>query len=159
MAVHVLGFHHTGRTVADMERSLRLYCDVLGLEVVDDAVVEGDADLARALDLEAVAVRIVLLGVGGRMPYVELFEYRTPVGAARPATARITDAGDTHPCLLVEDIHALHELLLREGLTSAAPPQRIHDGPQAGEWVLLATDHDGAPLEFWEIPAPNRERS
>jgi catechol 2,3-dioxygenase-like lactoylglutathione lyase family enzyme len=148
--VTVIGFHHTGRTVEDMDRALRIYRDVLGLEVVDDAVVD-DPGLAQSLGLPDAAARVVLLGAGGKPPFLELFEYDRPVSAPRPVAAAVTDIGDTHPCLLVDDIHATCAALVEAGLEFASEPQQLHGGPVDGQWVVLGTDLDGAPLELWSL--------
>lgn len=143
-------FHHHGRTVRDMERALAFYRDLLGFEVVDDAVVDG---MAEFLGLGAEEkIRAVMLSVDAGPPFLELFQF---LGAELPAPSeRQTPraAGSTHPCFQVDDIQGVYERLRAAGVEFTRPPLKIDAGPFAGQWILYGFDPDGAVVEFWSIP-------
>src|SRR2546430_13988895 len=75
--------HHTGLTVADLERSLRFWRDAMGMEVLFQQ--EKDRGYLEATAGEPGAhVRLALLAFGGEAPRVELFQYLAPRGGRHP---------------------------------------------------------------------------
>jgi glyoxylase I family protein len=149
MAIH--GFHHHGRTVSDMETALRFYRDLLGLQVVDDADLEG-AEMSEFLGLEDVRIRAVMLSADGQAPYMELFQFRSPRVTAAGGGPAPNLKGTAHPCFLVDDIHAEFDRLSKAGVGFTRPPLQIDGGPFEGQWILYGFDPDGAIVEFWSVP-------
>jgi len=142
-------FHHHGRTVRDMDRALGFYRDLLGFEVVDDAIIDGMAEFL-GLDAEA-EIRAVMLSVDGGPPFLELFQF---LGEDLPAPGdRQTprSVGSTHPCFQVDDIQDLYERLRAAGVEFTRPPLEIDGGPFEGQWILYGFDPDGSVVEFWSI--------
>ena len=61
--MNVEWLHHTGFNVSDMERSLEFYRDLLGLEVTNDLVFEGEI-LEQMTAQKNPRAHIVFLGNG-----------------------------------------------------------------------------------------------
>lgn len=136
--------NHTGISVADMDRSLRFYVDVLGLELVLDLDVVDQPGLETVVGMAGVVGRVVFLDVGDTR--IELWEYRSPVGALIRADHIPADRGVTHVAFTVDDVDAMYRRLTEAGVTVLSPPQDLglHKtmyarGPD-GEYVELLED-------------------
>src|SRR5262249_31479703 len=89
----ITGVHHTSFTVADLERSLTFFRDLLGLEVLFVREVRDDY-FGRIVGLPGAVVKAALLRLPGASHHVELFQYLNPPGQAhRP---RPCDPGSCH---------------------------------------------------------------
>jgi catechol 2,3-dioxygenase-like lactoylglutathione lyase family enzyme len=104
---------HTGITVRDLDRSLRFYRDLLGMEVVFQQEKQGGY-LAAIVGYEDAHARMAHLAFSGDSHRIELFQYLEPTPVGTPAEPR--HLGITHLCLRVPDIHALYARLLDEGI-------------------------------------------
>lgn len=147
----VTGIHHTSRSVADVERSLRFYRDLLGMEVVLDTEMAGEM-LEREVGLRGARLRLVELGDADG-PLLELLQYyeprpRPPAGALRPC-----DVGAHHFALAVDDIRAVHERLLAAGVEFTHPPQEVDAGYFAGHRTAYCYDPDHLIVELWQVPS------
>jgi lactoylglutathione lyase len=147
--MEIRAVHHAGHTVKDMPRSLAFYRDMLGLTVVDDAVLEGP-EISAMIGLQDASLRAVFLGVDGNPPFVELIEYYRPHGRPLAGTETVADVGNAHFSFLVSDIHATIEELKRKGVRFVGPPLLADDGPFEGEWAAYCYDPDGMVVEWWE---------
>src|SRR5262245_37035748 len=101
-----LGIDHTAIAVADTERSLAFYRDLLGMEVKGTSLNEG-IEQERLSGVAGARVRITgLRGAGG--PGVELLEYLDPRdGRQAPADTRPEDAWHWEIVVAVADREAL----------------------------------------------------
>ena len=135
-------FHHTALSVSDLDRSIRFYCDLLGMKLdwrIDHRKSEA---LEKVVGLKNVNVSYAMLsGWGGRL---ELFQYHTPVGQPYPPDKPLSDNGITHFAFQVEEIGALYEKLLGRGVRFNTPPQVIREGVKA----TYLHDPDGIILEL-----------
>ena len=150
----IIGVHHGGISVSDMDASLRFYRDGLGLEVTLDAVRDAPY-LHETLAVPFTALRYVLLKVPGTDggAVVELLEYQ---GAERmPAAARPQDPGNGPLCLQVRDAVTLHAHLREMGYRSrSAAAAAITAGGNAGGRIVYVADPDGYWVELLERPKP-----
>ncbi len=140
---------HVGVTVRSIEKSLAFYQGVLGLEL-----------LRRGNDLQSDFIRTLvglpdarlsnawLAAPGGGM--VELVEYHNPVG--EPRYVRPCDPASTHFCLTVDNIGAVYDQLIGNGITFMAEPQRCPGGALEGCTMAYSRDPDGAIIEFIQPP-------
>lgn len=139
-----LGIDHTAVVVADTERSLALYRDVLGLEVVGQSENHG-IEQERLNNVFGARLRITTLRapIG---PGVELLEYLAPSnGRPYPADAESNDLVHWETRLVVRDLVALTGRLRRARVTFESPaPVELGEGRAA----LLVRDHDGHALEL-----------
>ena len=148
--------HHTSLTVADMERSLGFYRDLLDMPVVADQGGKGGY-LAKVTGFTDVDLRVVFVkptpgaytpGYTGEL--IELIEYRSPKGT--PADVRTCNPGAAHLCFVIDDIHPLYEKLHSAGITFRSEPQAIVAGRHKGGFSCYLLDPDGVTIELMQLP-------
>lgn len=145
----IAGLHHASRTVADMDRSLGFYRDLLGMEVAVDTEMAGEM-LEREVAMPGARLRLVELRAGDS--FLELLQYRAPAGAPFPDDAKPADVGAHHVALLVDDLEAEHERLAAAGVRFTWPPQGVDAGFFAGHRTAYCYDPDGLIVELWQLP-------
>ena len=140
------GIHHTSVVVGDMERSIRFYCDLLGLRLETDKILEGPF-ISTVLGYPECRARWVTLDAGDDVARIELLQLLEPraTGAA-PPLARV---GASHVGLIVDDIQADFERLRGQGVRFKSPPQE-----SGGLWAVHFYDPDGISLELIQLPSP-----
>ena len=77
--MNVEWLHHTGFNVSDMERSLEFYRDLLGLEVTNDLVVEGEI-FEQLTAQKNPRAHIVFLGSGDSRHMLKLIQWLSHIG-------------------------------------------------------------------------------
>jgi glyoxylase I family protein len=150
VAETIRGMTHVGLGVADMEASLRFYRDALGLEVYIDRI--ADHDYLRAVtQVNNTSARIAYCRIPNSVVSIELIEHR---GVDRhPVRSHLSDPGNVHVGVNVDDIDAVHERLLASGYTSVSPkPVDITAGPFAGLRTCFIRDPDGFLVELAQQP-------
>ena len=125
--LHPKALDHVGLTVTDMDRSLRFYCEVLGLE------------LLRRSATSAAGLASAVLKVGDQ----EINMFSNPAFAP----VRLDDnlAGIDHFCLEIESatIDDLVGALRQAGVNIAKGPVQRRDGIS-----LFVSDPDGSRVEL-----------
>ncbi|MDL5360769.1 VOC family protein [Halalkalicoccus sp. NIPERK01] len=132
--------HHVGVTVADLERAVGFYRDVLGLAVLDRFTVAGEA-FAIGVGVEGATGEFVHLDAGGAR--IELIEY-DPEGDRRPA-ADVNQPGATHVGLSVSDVDGFYEGL-PDGVETLSEPRTTESGAR----ILFVRDPEGNLVEIIE---------
>src|SRR3954466_14769296 len=97
---------HLNIVVADLERSVRFYCDVLGFRKTHDVTMEG-AWIEQIIGLRGVKGLVAFVEPPAGGVRIELLEYRTPAGTALPENSRANTRGLRHFALRVDDITAM----------------------------------------------------
>jgi catechol 2,3-dioxygenase-like lactoylglutathione lyase family enzyme len=141
-----------GMTVADMERSVRFYSDVLSFEKVSDVEVAG-SDYEHLQGVFGLRVRVVRMRLGEEG--IELTEYLAPRGRPMPADSRSHDRWFQHIALIVSDMDRAYRWLRQHNVEHASSgPQRLPDwNPNAGGIrAFYFKDPDGHPLEILQFP-------
>jgi catechol 2,3-dioxygenase-like lactoylglutathione lyase family enzyme len=143
--------HHTGYTVADLDRSLHFYRDLLGMEVLATQEKQGGY-LAAIVGYPDAHVRMAHLRVPGADHVLELFEYLAPEGdAVRRVEPK--NVGSAHLCLITDDLQALYERLREAGIEDfVSPPVEVDTGINTGGLALYVRDPDGIPVEMFQPP-------
>jgi catechol 2,3-dioxygenase-like lactoylglutathione lyase family enzyme len=147
----ITGTDHTSFTVADLDRSLTFYRDMLGMEVLwirPHITAKYWRDVVGFPDA---VVRGAYLAIPGTTHRLELYEYMHPRGAA--ADVRTNNPGSAHLCLLVDDVRAFHAALSAQGVIFRSPPIDLNEGPNAGGVALYMLDPDGVTIELFQLPA------
>jgi len=142
-----------GMTVADMDRSIAFFSDVLTFRTVSDVEVSGEA-YDRLHGVFASRLRIVRMQLGDEL--IELTEYLTPRGRPIPVDSRSNDRWFQHVAIIVADMDAAYAQLRLHRVEHASPePQRLPDwNPAAGGIkAFYFKDPDGHPLEILQFPA------
>ena len=156
-APRVAGVDHVAVTVADLDRSLQFYTDVLGLRVLDRGPLDPEL-VARMTGLLDADVEYADVELGTRT--LELLCHRTldprPGSASRPERA-----GSVHIALTVDDAERLHQRLTASGHRPLSAPQTLPD--DAGDWagcvIFYVRDPDGVMLEIVERATPPAGRA
>lgn len=143
--------HHTGFTVANLERSLSFYRDVLGLEVVGEQL--GTADyLATVTGFPEVRLRMAFVRApGGDDHILELLEYASHPG--EPTPRETNRPGNGHLCFIVDDAEAVYRELQAKGVQfMSAGPALITAGVNRGALAAYLRDPDGFTIEIFQPP-------
>jgi catechol 2,3-dioxygenase-like lactoylglutathione lyase family enzyme len=138
--------------VADMDRSVAFYRNVLSFEPVSDVEVAGDA-YAHLQGLFGLRMRVVRLRLGDE--FIVLTEYLAPKGRPAPVDSRSHDRWFQHIAIIVSDMDRAYQWLRRHKVEHISTgPQRLPDwNPNAaGIWAFYFKDPDGHPLEILQFP-------
>jgi catechol 2,3-dioxygenase-like lactoylglutathione lyase family enzyme len=144
--------------VADLERSVAFYRDVLDFEARGRDEIGGDGDerLLAVFGARALRARLAL-----GQEEIELVQFLAPTGRGVPPEQRSNDRSFQHLALVVADMAAAHERLRAHDVAeSSAGPQRLPDwNPSAGGIeAFYFRDPDGHPLELIRFP-PGKGRA
>ena len=153
MSFRILAADHTGFTVADLERSLAFWRDVLGFEFSHRAHQKGE--LAEQITGVAGAeILIAVLKAPGHK--IELLEYHAPADRRRQNDRRPCDLGAVHLALTVDNLDEILDRIAASGWQAAGKPQTLTAGPNAGKRVIYVRDPDGTTIEFMQLPGKER---
>ena len=142
----IKGLHHAGISVRDLDRSIRFYCGLLGMEVQAQGPFEGEA-MERITNLDGARGRAAMLRAGAQC--LELFEFATPAPRHGENPRPVCDEGISHVCIQVTDLPLEYERLKAAGVTFHCPPQPFGEDMRA----TYARDPDGNVVELLEILA------
>ncbi|MCC6176802.1 MAG: VOC family protein [Chloroflexi bacterium] len=138
--------HHAGITVADLERSIAFYRDVLGLTVLGQYE-RTTPDIGEIVGYPGAHLRIAFVGVAGDSPRIELLQYVTPSAEGRGGETNVPGAG--HVCFDVDDIDAVFRRLTVAGYPPRSKaPVELTQGPNSGVKALYVRDPDGYTIEL-----------
>lgn len=142
------GVGHTGITVSDLDRALRVFRDILGCE--SSPVVNCSGELfERVTGIPGAVIDVAFVKANGHV--LELLCYRQPQERSA-SRLRACDAGFLHICLKVRNIEQIVRALEVEGFKTLSPIQLIDAGPAAGMKAVYTRDGDGLTLELVEEP-------
>ena len=139
-------------TVANLDRALDFYEDVLTFEKVSEAEVWGEP-YERLSGVFGVRMRTARLRLGDE--FIELMEVMTPRGRPIPVGSRSNDRWFQHVAIIVGDMDRAFARLREHDVAFASPaPQRLPDwNPNAGGIeAFYFKDPDGNPLEILAFP-------
>ncbi len=142
-----------GMTVADADRSIAFYSQVLGFEKVSDVEVWG-REYEQLQGVFGLRMRVVRMRLGDES--IELTEYLTPKGRPMPADSRGNDRWFQHVAIIVSDMDRAYARLREHRVQHASPaPQRLPDWnlKAAGIRAFYFKDPDGHFLEVLWFPA------
>ena len=107
--------HHIGLTVSDIERSIAFYRDTLGLELVGRRPRVTAGYVSQQTGYDGVELNVASFRVhANSRQSIEMVQYMNHAGEpGDPATNR---AGNTHLCLLVDDLRASVKDLVQRGV-------------------------------------------
>ena len=141
-----------GITVADLDRSVAFYTDVLGFEPLGDVERTGEA-LERYQGVFGLRVRVARLRLGHEE--IELTDYLAPEGRTIPEDTRSNDRWFQHIAIVTRDMDRAYAWLRRHDVRHASTgPQRLPDwNPNAGGIeAFYFKDPDGHHLEVIAFP-------
>jgi len=140
-----IAFGHVGFQVADLDRSIAYYRDVIGLRLLE-RLTRDDAYLRVVVGYPEVTLDIAVLLEPASGALLELLQYHGTAGTPiDPATA---NPGTAHVCFQVDSVDAIHARALAAGFRSVNPPVT----PTAGRWIggrsVYLLDPDGIRVEL-----------
>ena len=148
------GVWHFSFTVADLDRSIAFYRDVMGFTLVHRQ--DQDNDYTRRLvGYPNARLRVAQLAVEGQPRGVsthdlELVEYVEPVGSR--GDTNICNPGAAHLAITVDNIHDFHRRLAAAGVRFVSPPNEITAGINTGGYACYFYDPDNIVLELLQPP-------
>jgi catechol 2,3-dioxygenase-like lactoylglutathione lyase family enzyme len=109
----ITGISHVGISVANLERSIGFYRDLLGMRLIQEVPMRG-ASYDAIMGLKGTEGRIAVLRTQDLE--IELLEFKRP--APRPADPgrHVSDQGISHFAIHVKDIAGLHARLEAAGV-------------------------------------------
>lgn len=141
MGIEVQSIGHIGVPVSDMDRSLRFYHDLLGLEIISSREVSGER-VSSGVQVPNAQIKITLLDAGNTR--IELLQYLSPIG--KGFDRQNNDVGSMHLTFEVADLQATYDLLQEHRVPCNTPPFPSSFPPGTG-W-FYARDPDGMTVEF-----------
>jgi catechol 2,3-dioxygenase-like lactoylglutathione lyase family enzyme len=141
-----------GMTVADMDRSIAFYSQVLDFEKVSDVEITGES-YERLTGVFGLRVRVVRLRLGDES--IVLSEYLAPRGRPVPPDSRSNDRWFQHVSIIVSDMDQAYRRLRENHVEQVSPrPQTLPEwNPQAGGIrAFYFKDPDGHVLEILQFP-------
>ncbi len=152
-AVQVLGVGHFSPIVADLDRTVAFYRDVVGLEIATDPPSTWDAEpwLRRLHGTPDSPIRFATAQIPGATWGIEMVEFKDP--HRRPAQPRVQDPGACTVALLVRDFDAVYARLKRAGTPVVSAGGKPIDFPELHSRAVIVRDPDGHFVELVQ-PSP-----
>lgn len=139
--------HHTGLQVADLERSLAFYRDLLGFEVVFQWNPQAPY-IGKLVGYPDVDLHSAILRMPNSEVFLELLEYRNVERTA--VDTNTANPGTAHTAFFVDDLDDLYADLVAKGVDSVSEPVTPTIGPNKGGRVVYMIDPDGIRVELIE---------
>jgi predicted enzyme related to lactoylglutathione lyase len=148
----ITGVGNFSHIVADLDKSLAFYRDVIGLQPnAPPRPFDGNPAIMRLGNTPNAQSRFVALSVPGSAIGVELIDYKDI--ERTPARPRFQDPGAANLILRVRDLDGILDRLKKAGtkiLTAGGVPTTIGNGGR----VLFIQDPDGFVIELSQAGAP-----
>jgi catechol 2,3-dioxygenase-like lactoylglutathione lyase family enzyme len=146
----ITGISHVGISVANLERSIAFYRDLLGMRVIQQVPMRG-ANYDAIMGLKGTEGRIAVLRTGNLE--IELLEFRRPASRPVESGRHVSDQGISHFAIHVEDIAGLHARLQAAGVSFHSA--LVHFANCATTAVYFC-DPDGNYIEMLEETVPGQ---
>ena len=144
----IIAADHTGITVANLDRSLAFWRDVLGFELSHRA--HHTEDLASEVT-GVPGAEISLVVLKGYSHKIELLEYLAP-SDRKHVDLQPCDVGSVHVAFTVDNLDAVLSTIAASGWKAAGNPKNLKTGPNAGKRVVYVRDSNGTTVEFMQPP-------
>ena len=146
---------HFSFTVSDIERSVKFYRDVLGMELVHKQE-QANAYTRKFVGYPDAHLKVAQLKIKGRQPgrsghLLELVEYVAPKG--QKVDTRTPNPGTAHLAFEVDDIQAEYHRMVELGVRFRSEPVAIEAGINRGGYTVYFLDPDDITLEIIQPPA------
>ncbi len=150
----IQGIDHLNIVVADMERALTFYTEVLGFTKTKEARLAGGW-IERIVGLKGVRAHAVFIELPGGGPRIELLHYAAPAGVTLPENSRANTIGLRHFALRVSNVAAMVAQLRAADVKVFSDPVLVPAGVvefEAGatKTLVYLLDPDGVIIELAE---------
>jgi lactoylglutathione lyase len=149
-SVPMLGMSHVALCVRNIERTLKFYRDLLGFQVVKDALQDTRTGGLPHLYRERHAQRRVVhlqAGAGSSIPILVITEHPGDVVGGEPIM--LDQVGISHLSFTVASVDELSKRLLAQGAETCGPPDAFQDA-QGRLRTVFFRDPDGILVQFDE---------
>jgi catechol 2,3-dioxygenase-like lactoylglutathione lyase family enzyme len=136
---------HIGIVVSDLERSLRFYRDLLGMNIVRRMEESGEF-IDKLLGLVNADVTTVKLSLDLNPTLIELLHFNSH--RIEQSEKKIFTTGLSHIAFTVPDVDLLYQRLSGAGIIFNAPPQL---SPDRRARVAYCKDPDGTYIELVQV--------
>jgi len=149
----ITGFCHYATTVSDLQRSMRFFGEVLGIEHLHTQV-SDQPYLSGITGIPGCSLRIGLARAEGDDVTYEVIEFVRP--EAGQSGAALGCVGTAHCCWEVDDFTTAYARFGARGVRFLTTPYTVAAGAAADRLGCFALDPDGHPLE---LIGPGQARS
>jgi catechol 2,3-dioxygenase-like lactoylglutathione lyase family enzyme len=136
------GLEHVGLSVANLDRSVEFYRDVLGFKVERILEPAPELPLGDVVGMSGCRARIAHLQSAKGM--LELFEYQEPRGKKIPKDHKQADNGFIHIGFTSSDARAEYRELQQKGVRFLGKPVEF----RPGVWIFYFFGPDGEVCEM-----------
>ena len=144
MAIKIL---RTAYVVTDMERSLKFYRDLLGLQIMRDRIRSGPS-YEGFLEVPGLEIRVVLLHDKPDGSLIELVQYLKPTSSR--VQQKHWDIGAANTCFVVDDLAGLLSRLREAGMKCPADSTDfVQEGKSVGR-IVMVRDPDDIPVVLFQ---------
>lgn len=149
------GVWHFSFTVADIERSIAFYRDLLGFTLIHTQA-QANPYTSRLVGYPEAHLKVAQFALPGQPRRIsthdlELVEYVHPRGVR--GDANICNPGAAHLAMCVDDIHDRYRRFVAAGVHFVSPPNAITAGVNQGGFTCYFHDPDQIILEMVQPPA------
>lgn len=148
----VRGVRAVGMTVADMDRAVEFYSQVLSFQKISDVEVWG-TEYEKLQSLFGVRMRVVRMKLGDEV--IELTDYLTPGGRPISVDSRSNDRTFQHIAIVISNMERAYQKLREHKVQYVSTaPQRLPETipAAAGIEAFYFRDPDGHNLEIIYYP-------
>ena len=140
----ITSFNHSGFVVADVEKEVAFYRDVLGLEVLRE--IDAGPDDSKHTGIPNANRKIVFMGKHGQGYALELVHFiEFPSKDAHSAN---TSLGAAHVCFNVDGLEKCYEEWVESGMEFLTPLVERTSPDGSSGWICYGKDPEGNWLEF-----------
>ncbi len=137
--------------MADIERSIEFYRDMLGMTLVRRRPHVDNDYVAAQTGFPGLVLNVASLKIApDSLQSLEVVQYMNHAGP--PAETATNRPGNSHLCLTVDDLNACYVELKSKGVRFRSEPVKITAGPNLGGLVVYFYDPDGYTLELFQPP-------
>ncbi|HVZ01800.1 MAG TPA: VOC family protein [Dongiaceae bacterium] len=142
----ITGFNHTSFTVADMDKSVKFWTEMLGFEAASVSPREGRWQ-EEATGIPGASLMVAhLYGHGHHIEFIQYLAGAIPGAAPQPALR-----GAAHVCLETDDIERTWAALLKAGATAQGAIATVTTGAVGGARAGYIRDPNGILIELLQL--------
>ena len=144
----IIGFHHPGLVVPDLERASSFYQEALGFEYVKETNWDRTASEFAQTILGVPGTAASCVCLKGPNGFLELFEFLSPDPVGDPMSRRPCDFGIAHLGFQVTDIQTVFDRFVAAGGVAHGGPVAVGDG-----YSIYCRDPFGNIIELMQLGA------
>jgi len=138
----IKGLEHVALSVANLDRSIAFYRDIIGLKVIRVIECSPETRLGDVAGMPGCTARIAHLG--SEQNILELFEYQKPRGKKIPKDYKQADHGLIHLGFTSTDVRADYAKFKKLGIRCFGEPIEF----RRGVWIFYFYGPDGEVCEL-----------